>query len=90
MKEIKYVYEILVLDTKKLQIKYKTLKKKWREMIDCFRKGSRLAPVKLQTWCYTLEAALGDINIKPECIALNPHDTPYGQLSLPCKSIIKR
>ena len=34
---------MLVLDTKKLQIKYKTLKKKWREMIDSLRKGSRLA-----------------------------------------------
>ena len=40
---------MLVLDTKKLQIKYKTLKKKYREMIDRLRKGSRLAPEKLPT-----------------------------------------
>ena len=36
----KYGYEMLVLDTKKLQTKFNTLKKKWREINDGAKKGS--------------------------------------------------
>ena len=55
------------------------LKKKWRGMKDRTKKGSELVPEELLPWCYTLESALRDINIKLQDVVSNPRDTLYGQ-----------
>ena len=46
----KHGYEIFMSDTKKLQIKYSTFKRKWREMKHHPRKGSSLVLEELRPW----------------------------------------
>ena len=72
-------YEHLQIDTKKLQIKYNFLKKKWHEIKDRPRLGSGLAPQELPAWYSDLYLVLGDTNIGLEDVVSEPAETSYGQ-----------
>ena len=70
---------LLQIDTKKLQIKYNFLKKKWREIKDRPRLGSGLAPQELPAWYSDLDLVLGDTNTGLEDVVSEPVETSYGQ-----------
>ena len=72
-------YEHLQIDTKKLQIKYNFLKKKWREIKDRPRLGLGLAPQELPAWYSDLDLVLGDTNTGLEDVVSEPAETSYGQ-----------
>ena len=72
-------YDSLYLDTKKLQVKYNALKKKWRDIKDRPMKGSGLAPEKHPDWYENLNAVLGDTNSNLEEVVSNPLDTSYAK-----------
>ena len=70
---------LLQIDTKKLQIKYNFLKKKWRGIKDQPRLGSGLAPHELPAWYSDLDLVLDDTNTGLEDVVSEPVDTSYGQ-----------
>ena len=72
-------YENLILDTKRLQIKYNALKKKWRDVKDRPKKGSGLAPTKTPDWYDNLDAVLGDTNSNLDEVISDPLDTSYAR-----------
>ena len=72
-------YQHLQIDTKKLQIKYNFLKKKWREIKDRPRLGSGLAPQELPAWYSDLDLVLCDTSTGLEDVVSDPAETSYGQ-----------
>ena len=72
-------FGLLQIDTKKLQIKYNFLKKKWRGIKDHPRSGSGLAPQDLPAWYSDLDLVLYDTNTGLEDVVSEPVETSYGQ-----------
>ena len=72
-------YNHLDIDTKKLQTKYNSLKKKWREIRDRPRTKSGVSPKDVPDWYANLDKVLGDTNTNLENVISDPSETSFVQ-----------